>query len=77
MDLNGKKLILADGEEFIVIETVEYNNKNYVYMVNKNNGIDAMYGEVNPKDQLTIKSINTAFFKEHILPLFMEKFKNY
>lgn len=77
MNLNDKKIILDDDTEYIIIENVELESKNYAYLVNANNPIDAIYVEIVNENGFKIKNIDNNLFKEKIFPLFVQKFKNY
>lgn len=76
MDLHGKKLILNGNEEWYVVEAVQYDGQDYVYMVNKDNNLDSMFGVVHNGEHLTIDDIDPKLYTEEILPLFVDKFKN-
>ena len=76
MDIENK-ILTVNGQKYLVMETVEYNNKKYAYLINKNNELDAMFREVIVDNGLKLSNIDSDFFEKQIYPLFVEKFKNY
>jgi len=72
------KVLTINGNEYVVVESVELDNKKYVYLVNTNNEIDSMFREIIiNNEEMNAVSINKDLFTNEIYPLFIEKFKNY
>ena len=72
MDYTDKKFTLDNGKIYIVIEQVDYNDKTYLYIVNREDEEDNKFVEIN-KD--TLSSIDPVLFKDKLLPIFIEKLK--
>ena len=68
---NGEELSVNDGNTYIVIEQVDYDNHTYLFLLNDNDELDSMFCEVNGKDVLMIEP---ELFKNKIFPLFIKKF---
>lgn len=76
MDINNKVLTI-DDKKYLVIETVEFEDKQYVYLLNKNDALDSMFREFFFEENYGLKKIDPKLFEEKIYPLFIEKFQNY
>ena len=66
-------LALSDGNEYVVISKAKYDNKNYYYLVDKNNN-NSMKFCYEDKDELVEsldKELNTK-----LLPLFYDEIKD-
>lgn len=74
MNLTDKKFIMDNGQEYLTIETLEYDGKSYAYIVNKANPIDSLYVQVIFDGQMKVQTIDPDLFKEKIYPLFLDKF---
>lgn len=72
MDYTNKKITLNDNKTYLVIEQVNYDNNIYLYIVNKDDGLDTKYIEI--KDD-RILPIDSNLFDTTIFPLFMDKFR--
>ena len=67
------KAITLNGIDYIVIKQVNYNNKNYVYLVNDKDKTDTMFGEIKNDE---VFMIEPKLFQEIIFPLFLKEMKN-
>ena len=77
-ELDNKTFIMEDGTQYEVIENVNYNGKVYLYLVNINDEMDSIFKQLKSKDnELFLEDIDSNLFKEHILELFLNKFKDY
>ena len=45
----GDILTLSNNAKYVVVTTVPYQGKNYVYLVNQDNNVDIMFCEYNDK----------------------------
>lgn len=72
MDYTDKKFTLANGKIYIVIEQVDYNDKTYLYIVNREDEEDNKFVEIIND---TLSSIDPDLFKDKLLPIFIEKLK--
>jgi hypothetical protein len=76
MDLNDKVFVIKD-KEYLVITSVNYNNRTYVYLVNKMDERDAMFREVvNENNECFLQEIDKDLFNERIFSLFIKEFNN-
>ena len=73
MDYSDKVITFDNGNKYIVVEQVNYENGLYLYLLNKENNIDTMIVKA---DGDRILSINPELYESKILPLFLEKFNN-
>ena len=65
----GDILVLSDKNEYIVISEVNYNEKDYFYLTNKNNNeIKFCY-----LDEDELVEINDETLITNLLPLFLDK----
>lgn len=65
----GDILVLSDKNEYIVISEVNYNEKDYFYLTNKNNNeIKFCY-----LDEDELVEINDEILITNLLPLFLDK----
>ena len=72
------KILTINNNEYIVIDTIDLDNKKYAYLVNTANELDSMFKEVIiNEEEMHIESIDKDLFTNKIYPLFIEKFKNY
>ena len=69
-------IITVEDKRYIVIENVNYENKNYVYLVNETDQLDTIFQEIDLENK-NLKPIETGLFVNIIFPLFKEKFENY
>lgn len=77
-ELDNKTFVMEDGTQYEVIENVNYNGKVYLYLVNINDEMDSIFKQLKSKDnELFLEDIDSNLFKEHILELFLNKFKDY
>jgi len=67
----GDVLVLNDKNEYIVISEIEYNEKKYLYLTNKNNN-DIKFCF---QDQDELVEINDETLIKNLLPLFLNKTK--
>ena len=75
MNLEDKKIVLDDSTEYLVVEHVSFEGRNYVYLINKNNPTDCIYSEIINDGTVKLVDIDRELFKTKILPLFIEKIK--
>lgn len=76
MDYNNK-VFTINNKKYLVMDTVILDNKNYVFLINKENEMDNQFKEIIYDGNLILKNIDSELFQEKIYPLFLEKFKNY
>lgn len=76
MDYNNK-IFTINNKKYLVMDTVILDNKNYVFLINKENEMDNQFKEIIHDGNLILKNIESKLFQEKIYPLFLEKFKNY
>ena len=74
MDLNNKAITMKNGKEYLVIEQVNFEGNEYVYLVNENDYKDAMFRKVITGENMQLEKIDSDLFEEVIYPLFAEKF---
>ena len=75
MNLEDKLLTLSNGEKYMIIESVSYENKKYAYIVNVNKDLDTLFVEMKEQDgNIVFDEIEQEYLEEKILPLFIEKF---
>lgn len=73
-NLNNKIFVLDDETRYSIIETIDYDNKIYAYLVNVEDELDSMFKEIVIEDNnYSLNDINEELFKNELLPLFMEK----
>lgn len=48
----GDMLTLDDGKDYTVVETLDYNNKNYCYLIDVNNYENISFCEIINNDEL-------------------------
>lgn len=72
MDYTDKKFTLDNGKIYIVIEQVDYDDKTYLYIVNREDEEDNKFVEIIND---TLSSIDPDLFKDKLLPIFIEKLK--
>ena len=70
MDYSNDKFTLDNGKTYLVIEQVNYDNKTYLYIANRDDEKDTKFVEIKDDELLNIDPI---LFEEKILPLFVEK----
>ena len=73
MDYTNKQYTLDDGNTYIVIEQVEFDNHTYLYIANTSDEDDTRFVEI--KDKQFVK-IDPVIFENDVWPLFLEKFNN-
>jgi hypothetical protein len=73
MDYTNKQYTLDDGNTYVVIEQVEFNNHSYLYIANTSDEEDTRFVEI--KNNQFIK-IDPIIFENDVWPLFLEKFRN-
>lgn len=73
MTLKDNVIITESKKRFLIIETVEYENRKFAFLVNDKNNLDTMFIEI-LDDGKSIKTIVPEFFEGIIYPLFNEKF---
>lgn len=71
MDYTNQKFTLDNGNTYIVVEQVDFENKTYLFIVNNADEKDTRFVEI--KDD-SILEIESNYFEEKIFPLFLEKF---
>lgn len=71
MDYTNQKFTLDNGNTYIVVEQVDFENKTYLFIVNNVDEKDTIFVEI--KDD-SILEIESNYFEEKIFPLFLEKF---
>ena len=77
MNLDNK-VFTIENKKYLVIETVVFDNKNYVFLVNRENELDSMFREIlNEDGNMIVKNIDPAIFNNKIYPMFLEKFQEY
>lgn len=74
MDLSNKAITMKNGKEYLVIEQVNFEGNEYVYLVNENDYKDAMFRKVITGENMQLEEIDSDLFEEVIYPLFAEKF---
>ena len=52
MDLSNKAITMKNGKEYLVIEQVNFEGNEYVYLVNENDYKDAMFRKVIPGENM-------------------------
>ena len=72
MDYTDKKFTLDNGKIYIVIEQVDYDDKTYLYIVNREDEEDNKFVEIIND---TLSPIDPDLFKDKLLPIFIEKLK--
>ena len=73
-DLINKIFVLEDDNRYSIIETIDYENKTYAYLVNIEDELDSMFKEVVLEDnEYSLNDINKELFSTKLLPLFIEK----
>ena len=73
MDYTNKQYTLDDGNTYIVIEQVEFDNHTYLYIANTSDEDDTRFVEI--KDKQFVK-IDPVIFENDVWPLFLEKYNN-
>lgn len=73
MDLENKVIVTDEGTRYLIIETVEYENRKFAYLANDKNELETMFVEITDNG-ISIKTIVPEFFEGIIFPLFQEKF---
>lgn len=73
MDLENKVIVTDEGTRYLIIETVEYENRKFAYLVNDKNELETMFVEIADNGN-SVKTIVPEFFEGIIFPLFQEKF---
>lgn len=73
MILENKVIITDDKKRYLLIETVEYENRIFAYLVNDKNELETMFVEITDNAS-SIKTIVPEFFEGIIFPLFQQKF---
>ena len=74
MELDDK-VFVVNNKEYLVITSVNYINKNYVYLVNKADESDAMYREVvKENNDVFLQTIDPNLFNNRLLTLFIKEF---
>jgi hypothetical protein len=68
--MEDKKVVVIDDKRYLIIETVEYNNSRYAYLINSDDDEDTMFVELREN---SIVDIPKDLFAGEILPLFAEK----
>lgn len=71
MDYSNDKFTLENGKTYLVIEQVDYDNKIYLYIANRDDEKDTKFVEIKDDNLL---DIDPVLFEEKIFPLFVEKF---
>ena len=74
MTINIKDLLLLDDDnEYVVVSKVNYENKNYYYLIDKNNltSVKFCYEDIDKLIELDDKVLTTK-----LLPLFLEASKD-
>ena len=77
LNLKDKVITNDDKKDYLVVESVCFDRRIFVLLVNEINPLDVLYKEVVIKDDYKIVQIESRLFKEKVLPLFMEKFNSY
>ena len=76
-EMINKTFILENGKKYSIIESVSFNDKVYVYLVNVDDKTDAIFQELFiDGDTLTLNDIDSEIFKSSILDLFIKKFES-
>ena len=71
-ELLNKTFILKNNERYSVIETIIYEKKIYVYLVNENDEMDAEFKEIiTENNECILLDIDKEKFKDNILNLFL------
>ncbi len=73
----GEGIILEDGQEYLCLEKIEFEGKNYVYLTTIEEPYSICFGEeviIDNEPQIII--IGEKETKLKLLPLFQEKIKN-
>lgn len=74
IDLINKIFVLEDDTRYSIIETINYENKTYAYLVNIEDELDSMFKEVILEDNnYSLNDINSELFSTKLLALFIEK----
>ncbi|MBQ6539223.1 MAG: hypothetical protein IJL76_02980 [Bacilli bacterium] len=77
IELNDKTFILDDNKRYAVIESITYENKIYAYLVNVDDEMDSMFKEiVTDNNELSLQDIDKNLFRDKILNVFLDKFKD-
>ena len=74
MDLENKAVVSEDGTRYIVIEYVEHKGRYFAYLQNSDDEKDTKFVELIGEE---ISDIVPEYFEGVVMPLFVEKFKNY
>jgi len=77
MNIDDKVLTLSNDEKYMVIESLEHDNKKYAYIVNLDKQLDAKFIEVKNENGLIVEEVEKQYLQEKILPLFLDKFSKY
>ena len=72
MNYRDKVITLNNGNKYIVVEQVDYENGIYLYLSNRDDKLDNIVVKVNGD---SILQIDPELYETKILPLFLEKFK--
>lgn len=67
---NNKLIKLDDGNKYIVVKQINYENNIYLHLLNRENGLDVMFVKV---DGDNITTIEPNLFKDKLLPLFFSE----
>ena len=75
IDLENKIITLENNQKYEVVESINHNNKLYVYLVNIDDEMDALFQEIYTTDNtIMTKDIDKDLFEKEILVKFTEKF---
>ncbi len=74
MKYEGLIFTLADGSEYMVIETVDIDGNIYAYLTNDKNDVDSFFGKIVDNNYgLSIENVSEEEFSEKVLPGFISK----
>lgn len=74
MDFTNKKITIAEGTTYVVVEQVDLNKHTYLYLVNRNDIEEKRFVEIRGDE---LSEIESNLFLNRILPLFIQKMMNY
>ncbi len=67
------KVLTIDGNNYLVIETIETDNRVFALLTNDNDDSDSSFVEIlEENSSIEVKAIDGDFFEEKIFPLFAD-----
>ena len=74
MDLENKAVVSEEGIRYIVVDHVEHKGRYFAYLQNSDDETDTKFVELIGDE---ICDIVPEYFEGVVMPLFVEKFKEY